>query len=259
MSHLDEGTLHALLDGELASSEMMEIEAHLDGCSACSARLRAAREFLEESDRLVGSVQFGRFSAAPAAAGPAPQRHEKVAAAAPAPPHSRPQTPPPPTPPPREHHKWEEPEEPVLLIPDNPEASPLLSRWPRLLGWAAALTFTVSAGFLINNLAHESSSPAATPAAAGTVATVSQQELDPGTRATPGSRRDSSAVTPTAVADARQPTAPAPADKQLASKGAPADQPKSSLSKDSALDEREAIALAPAKSKAKPDEPEAGE
>ncbi len=261
MSHLDEGTLHALLDGELASSEMMEIEAHLDGCSACSARLRAAREFLEEADRLVGSVQFGRFAAAatPAAAGAAPQRQEKVAAAAPLP-HPRPQTPPPPpsqpSPPPREHHRWEEPEEPVLLIPDNPEASPLLSRWPRVLGWAAALTFTVSAGFLINNLAREtgSSAPAA-PAAAGTVATVSQQELDPGSRATPGTRSDSSVVAPTALADAKAASAPSPADKPPAAKAATpvkAEQPKSGMAKDTAkaTGQGAILARAPAKTKA---------
>ena len=30
MSHLDEGTLHALLDGELELSEVSEIQMHLD-------------------------------------------------------------------------------------------------------------------------------------------------------------------------------------------------------------------------------------
>jgi hypothetical protein len=55
------------------------------------------------------------------------------------------------------------------------------------------------------------------------------------------------------LADAKEPTAPAPADKQLASRAATPPtkpgQPKSGLSKDSALDEREAIALTPAKAK----------
>ena len=40
MSHLDEGTLHALLDGELEMSEMAEIQAHLGSCAACGSRLR---------------------------------------------------------------------------------------------------------------------------------------------------------------------------------------------------------------------------
>ena len=35
MSHLDEGTLHALLDGELETHEVAEIQAHLGACSSC--------------------------------------------------------------------------------------------------------------------------------------------------------------------------------------------------------------------------------
>jgi hypothetical protein len=88
---------------------------------------------------------------------------------------------------------------------------------------------------------------------------VSQQELDPGSRAAPGTRRDSSAVAPTALADAKEPSTPAPADKQVASKAAApaktaqpkAEQPKSGLSKDSAADSREAIRLARAAAKPK--------
>ena len=76
MSHLDEGTLHALLDGELATTEVAEIQAHIGSCSACGLRLREVKEFLTESDRLIASVD-------PAAA-PATQRVEPVEAAAPA-------------------------------------------------------------------------------------------------------------------------------------------------------------------------------
>ena len=126
MSHLDEGTLHALLDGELGSTELMEIEAHLDSCAACGSRLRSAREFLGEADRLVESVQFGR---APAAASPAAasQAAYKPQAASP-PPRQRHQ----------EAHPWDD-ASPVLLIPDNPESAPSMRRWPRMIGWAAVL------------------------------------------------------------------------------------------------------------------------
>lgn len=34
MSHLDEGTLHALLDGELDLHEVKEIQAHIGSCAA---------------------------------------------------------------------------------------------------------------------------------------------------------------------------------------------------------------------------------
>lgn len=140
MSHLDEGTLHALLDGELGSTEVMEIEAHLDGCTACSARLRDAREFLGEADRLVGRVQFGRYAAgtgAPAAAAPSPTS---------ATPPRRP-PPPPPRPGPEENHPWED-TSPVLLIPDNPKSGGIGPNWPRLVGWAAAITLVLSGGYL---------------------------------------------------------------------------------------------------------------
>src|SRR5437879_7810887 len=35
MSHVDEGTLHAYLDGELPSAERATLEAHLEGCATC--------------------------------------------------------------------------------------------------------------------------------------------------------------------------------------------------------------------------------
>lgn len=39
MSHLDEGQLTCLLDGELTATERTEVEAHLATCSECRALL----------------------------------------------------------------------------------------------------------------------------------------------------------------------------------------------------------------------------
>jgi anti-sigma factor RsiW len=58
MSHLDEGTLHALLDGELDLHEVKEIQAHIGSCAACGTRLREVKEFHGESDRLVGVLEL---------------------------------------------------------------------------------------------------------------------------------------------------------------------------------------------------------
>ena len=58
MSHLDEGTLHALLDGELDLHEVKEIQAHIGSCAACGTRLREVKEFHGESDRLVGLLEL---------------------------------------------------------------------------------------------------------------------------------------------------------------------------------------------------------
>jgi anti-sigma factor RsiW len=184
MSHLDEGTLHALLDGELGSTELMEIEAHLAGCSACSTRLRTAREFLEEADRLVGSVQFGNYASTPgASAAPRP-----VAKPEPPPP------PPPQSPPPREHHPWQD-DSPVLLIPDNPESSPLMRRWPRVAGWAAMIALVVGGGYLVSNVAKETpASVSTTPDPNSTI--VSGTDSVAPSSASSSDRRDSDAAVP---------------------------------------------------------------
>lgn len=63
MSHLDEGTLHALLDGELGTTEVAEITAHLSGCTACAQRHREAKEFRVEADRLIESVELAETQA----------------------------------------------------------------------------------------------------------------------------------------------------------------------------------------------------
>ena len=65
MSHLDEGTLHAMLDGELEPNDVAEIQAHLASCSSCGLRLREVREFLDEADRLIASVEMDGAAAAP--------------------------------------------------------------------------------------------------------------------------------------------------------------------------------------------------
>ena len=135
MSHLDEGTLHAMLDGELENTEMMEIQAHLGSCSACGLRLREVKEYLAEADRLIASVE-----PAPATASAAPPASaERPAAGAtrrPPPPRSEPDS-------------WVPPgTDPILLIPDNETAADRRSRMLRRLGKAAAVLLVVGGGYL---------------------------------------------------------------------------------------------------------------
>ncbi len=54
MSHVDEGTLHAYLDGELAPVERERVDTHLKGCPACQARLAEERQIIERASRLLG-------------------------------------------------------------------------------------------------------------------------------------------------------------------------------------------------------------
>jgi Putative zinc-finger len=57
MSHLDEGQLHALLDGELDEAERREVESHLAACAECQQLYEEARAFLAEADELIAEVQ----------------------------------------------------------------------------------------------------------------------------------------------------------------------------------------------------------
>jgi hypothetical protein len=53
MSHVDDGTLHAYLDGQLAPVERAQVEGHLASCPACRARLDEERALIERADALL--------------------------------------------------------------------------------------------------------------------------------------------------------------------------------------------------------------
>src|SRR5207247_3878250 len=57
MSHVDEGTLHAYLDGELPSDERTALEAHLGQCAICRQTLAEQRALLERASALLGSTR----------------------------------------------------------------------------------------------------------------------------------------------------------------------------------------------------------
>jgi len=116
MLHLDEGTLHALLDGELELAEVREIQTHLGICAACDSRLQDVKQFLAEADRLVGTLETPAGSSRP--------RNE------PAPPPVRP------VPPLREPPAWES--EPELLLPDSADKLNR-RRWTGAFRWAAVI------------------------------------------------------------------------------------------------------------------------
>jgi hypothetical protein len=235
MPHLDEGTLHALLDGELEGTEVMEIQAHLGGCASCGSRLKDIREFMAEADRLLGSVDLPRSTMRPA---PTP-----VPAVAPAPEAPRPAreaparglTPRRPLPPADRPQPWEEP--PVLLIPDNPDTIELKRRWLHGMGWAATVAVAVGLGFMVSQ-ARNGTAPARSPAGpevdnrrieAPSNAVLSAEEAQrpdsaasPRAFATRDSTRPAAARRPTTVAKTAVPKPAKPAEKQsLAAKDEP--------------------------------------
>jgi len=69
MPHLDEGMIHALLDGEIPSAELPPIQAHLGACAECRARLAKEQELLETSDRLIDLIEVPAASSGGGAKG----------------------------------------------------------------------------------------------------------------------------------------------------------------------------------------------
>jgi hypothetical protein len=200
MSHLDEGTLHALLDGELDLAEVNEIQGHLGSCVACGARLQEVKQFMAEADRLVGALNV-----------PAAERVK------PAPPQSRtPRKSPPFSSPFHEPDPWEPP---VILLPEATD-SPGRRKWFRAFRWAAMIAVVIGGGrWLLNNTRSSISLPAdrditmAAPAAAPP-AVASRQEI---------ARPDSTVAvaksrTPRPAAPARPPASKAAAESKIAAK-----------------------------------------
>lgn len=78
MRHPDDGTLMALLDGEIPSDELAPITEHLSGCEECRARLDAARAMMTESDALIGTLGDGAPATADPTVVPLPRRSRTV-------------------------------------------------------------------------------------------------------------------------------------------------------------------------------------
>jgi hypothetical protein len=193
MSHLDEGTLHALLDGELELAEVREIQLHLGTCAACGSRLQDVKQFLAEADRLVGALELPAGGIRSHGEPMEPRR----------PPLSREPAPEPaPAPKPfREPGNWEEP--PVLLIPDPLDGLERRRRWMRGLRFAAmiAAVFLKPSKPELQFTERDLAQPAPpTPAAV--------------------SPRETARPTPPVVAKQSRPT-PAPSNREQAPKPAP--------------------------------------
>jgi hypothetical protein len=198
MSHLDEGTLHALLDGELDTTEVAEIQAHLGTCAACGSRLREVREVLREADRLVGVMELPRTSGRHAAqqeptAVPLRDRGSRLEGDDPA---------------------WDTP--PVLLIPDNPDPSEWRRRFLRGMSVAATIAIAVGAGYIATESRKGSADvtsemkqkPAATPVDHAVVSSEETARPDSGSPAQRSANSSPSSPAPASAARTRKPSTP---------------------------------------------------
>jgi putative zinc finger protein len=67
MQHLDEGTIHAWLDGELPPDEAESAARHVAGCAECRALVVEARGLLAGASRIVSALDAGPAGVIPAA------------------------------------------------------------------------------------------------------------------------------------------------------------------------------------------------
>jgi Putative zinc-finger len=65
MPHVDEGTLHAYLDGELSPSERTAVDAHLAQCASCAAQLIEERALIERASAVLGGARPADRAAPP--------------------------------------------------------------------------------------------------------------------------------------------------------------------------------------------------
>ena len=81
MKHLDEGTIHAWLDGAADDARSREIEAHVATCGECAERVAEARGLIAGASRILGALDDvpggvlpAGSRAAPALTAPRPRR-----------------------------------------------------------------------------------------------------------------------------------------------------------------------------------------
>ena len=65
MQHLEEGTIHAWLDGALSTTDAREVEQHAAGCAECSAMVAEARGLIAGASRIVSSLDVVRGNVIP--------------------------------------------------------------------------------------------------------------------------------------------------------------------------------------------------
>src|SRR5437016_12841699 len=71
MQHLDEGTIHAWLDGALSAAEAEEVAAHVADCRECAAMVAEARGMIVAAGNIISALDHVRGSVIPAPSAPA--------------------------------------------------------------------------------------------------------------------------------------------------------------------------------------------
>ena len=73
MNHLDEGTIHAWLDGALDARGAADAQAHVNQCAGCAAQVAEARGLIAASSRILTALDDVPAGVTPKRAAPAPK------------------------------------------------------------------------------------------------------------------------------------------------------------------------------------------
>ena len=82
MNHLNEGEIHAWLDGAVDATQAREIETHVAGCSTCGAAVAEARGYIAASSRILNALDDVPAGVTPKRAparAPSPKRQWRAA------------------------------------------------------------------------------------------------------------------------------------------------------------------------------------
>ena len=79
MKHLDEGTIHAWLDGAVDDARSREIDAHVAACGECAERVAEARGLIAGASRILGALDDVPGGVLPAGSRAAPATAAPVA------------------------------------------------------------------------------------------------------------------------------------------------------------------------------------
>ena len=153
MSHVDDGKLNALLDGELDAAEADLVRAHIASCAECTRRLEEAKQFLAGAADLLGALDLPATLSAPAT----PVRRvsktaREVAIDIDGATHRSP-----------------------AIRPNLPEPPPTAARPrfdPTTLAWAAMVVLAIGVGFLADEVRHVRGGTAVGEGAAGNAETA---------------------------------------------------------------------------------------
>jgi anti-sigma factor RsiW len=193
MSHVDDGKLNALLDGELDAAESAAVHAHIAGCAECTKRLDEATRFLTGAADLLGALELPATVNVPAApARRVSKTAREVAIDLDGATHKSP-----------------------AIRPNLPETPPAPPARPRLdfttLSWAAMVVLALGVGYLADEAMHPRDGG---PAAEGSAGRGSAQQhtvppvASPATAAPRPSSPSTSRTALTSGAAARTKTTP---------------------------------------------------